>query len=81
MKQRNINQNDLIRYGVTNDTIDRLKKDEHISTYTLNKLCLIIGCTPNDIIEVVATKEELLYLEENKIERKYKKDTAFKIKL
>ncbi|WP_334294259.1 helix-turn-helix domain-containing protein [Roseburia sp. AF22-8AC] len=34
-----------------NKTLDGLKHNKNITVLTLEKLCTIIGCTPNDIIE------------------------------
>lgn len=40
------------KYGFSNGTIDRLRANEHISTYTIEKLCNVLKCTPNDIIKI-----------------------------
>ena len=51
MKKRGITKYQLVHtYGFSNGTIDRLRKDEHISTVTLERLCAILKCTPNDIL-------------------------------
>ena len=34
---------------IENKTLDSLKKDKNITMLTPEKLCTIIGCTPNDI--------------------------------
>ena len=53
MRKKNITKYKLIKvYGFSNGTIDRLRANEHISTYTLEKLCIILECTPEDIIEI-----------------------------
>ena len=74
LRKRNISQYDLIRYGIDTRTLTRLRRDLPIETTTLNRLCLIIGCQPNDIIEVVHTMEEIDDLKKNRIERKYQKE-------
>ena len=54
MKNKQITKYKLIKeYGFSNGTIDRLRANEHISTYTLEKLCVILECTPMDILEFV----------------------------
>ena len=54
MKKRKITKYKLVKeYGFSNGTIDRLRGNEHISTYSLEKLCNILNCKPNDIIEFV----------------------------
>ena len=50
MKEKGITQYHLLKSGIDNKTLDRLKKDKNITLLTLEKLCTIIGCTPNDII-------------------------------
>ena len=50
MKQNGISQYFLIKNGIDNKTLDSLKKNKNITMITLEKLCKIIGCTPNDIV-------------------------------
>ena len=52
MQKKGISQYRLTKeYGVSNGQLDRLRKNEHISTYTLNKLCMILDCDLEDIAE------------------------------
>ena len=41
---------ETVESAVTN-ALDGLKHNKNITVLTLEKLCTIIGCTPNDIIE------------------------------
>ncbi|MBR2894499.1 MAG: helix-turn-helix transcriptional regulator [Oscillospiraceae bacterium] len=50
MERRNVSQYQLLKGGIDNKTLDSLKKGKNITMVTLEKLCKIIGCTPNDII-------------------------------
>ena len=50
MRERNITQYYLLQNGIDNKTLDSLKKNKNISLLTMEKLCDIIGCTPNDIV-------------------------------
>lgn len=50
MKERNITQYYLLQNGIDNKTLDSLKKNKNITLLTMQKLCDIIGCTPNDIV-------------------------------
>ena len=51
-KQRGLNQYRLIKYcNVSKGTLCRIKKGEHISTSTAEKLCNILNCRIEDIIE------------------------------
>lgn len=57
MKKRNITKYSLVKdYGLSNGTIDRLRNNDHISTYTIEKLCIILKCTPNDILIIINDK-------------------------
>ena len=40
----------VVRVLSDNKTLDALKKNKNITLLTLEKLCDIIGCTPNDIV-------------------------------
>ena len=52
MKKKGITKYRLIKeFGFSNGTIDRLRANQHISTFTLEKLCTILDCKPDDIID------------------------------
>jgi DNA-binding Xre family transcriptional regulator len=52
MKERQISQYKLDReYGFSPGQIARLRKNENITIYTLNRLCEILQCRVEDIIE------------------------------
>ncbi|MGF0040281.1 helix-turn-helix domain-containing protein [Peptoniphilaceae bacterium SGI.131] len=53
MKTKNVSQYKLLQSGIDNRTLDRLKKNQNITLLTLEKLCVILECTPNDIVEFV----------------------------
>ena len=50
MKKNNISQYQLLKQGIDNKTLNRLKNNKNITVLTLLKLCEILDCTPNDII-------------------------------
>ena len=50
MEQKNISQYKLLKSGIDNRTLDSLKKGKNITMLSLNKLCNILECTPNDIV-------------------------------
>ena len=51
MKEKNITTYTLIyKYNLNPRTINNLKHDRGITVDTLEKLCKILDCTPNDII-------------------------------
>ena len=52
MKERGISQYRLIKeFGFSSGQLDRLRKNENISTFTLNRLCEILDCTLDEIVE------------------------------
>ena len=50
MKRNNVTQYQLLKGGIDNRTLDSLKKNKNITMITLEKLCRIVCCTPNDIV-------------------------------
>ena len=52
MQDKGISQYKLIKdYGISSGQLDRLRKNENISTFTLDKLCTILDCSLDDIAE------------------------------
>ena len=51
-KARGVSQYKLMKeYGFSSGQLDRLRKNENISTYTLNRLCEILHCSLDEIAE------------------------------
>lgn len=54
MKKRGISQYKLVKdYHFSNGQLDRLRKNENVSTNTLNELCFILDCKLEDIAEYI----------------------------
>lgn len=53
MKEKQVSQYKLLKSGIDNKTLDALKKSKNITLLTLEKLCYILDCTPNDIVEFI----------------------------
>lgn len=52
MKDKGISQYKLIKeFNISTGQLDRLRKNENVSTYTLNSLCEILDCRLSDIAE------------------------------
>ena len=52
MKKRDISTYTLIhKYGINPRTINNLKHNKSITMFTLERLCEILNCEPNDIIK------------------------------
>lgn len=56
MEEKGISQYFLLKSGIDNKTLDSLKKNKNITLLTVEKLCNILDCRPNDIVEFI--KEE-----------------------
>lgn len=56
MRERKLTQYHLLKSGIDNKTLDSLKKGKNITMLTLEKLCNIIGCTPNDVVRFIKTE-------------------------
>lgn len=50
MKSKEVSQYQLLQSGIDNKTLDSLKKNKNITLLTVEKLCIILNCTPNDIV-------------------------------
>ena len=52
MQKQGITTYTLInKYNINPHTLNNLKHNKSITMYTLEKLCSILDCTPNDIIK------------------------------
>lgn len=50
MEEKGITQYRLLKSGIDNKTLDTLKKNNNITLLTLEKLCRILDCEPNDVV-------------------------------
>lgn len=51
LEEKHISQYKLIESGIDRKTLDSLRKNKNITLLTVEKLCKILDCTPNDILE------------------------------
>ena len=52
MKRKGVSQYKLLKdYHFSSGQLDRLRKNENVSSYTLNQLCQILDCRLEDIAE------------------------------
>ena len=49
MEKRNITQYYLVNNGIDYRTMHQLRNNKNITALTIEKLCRILNCTPNDI--------------------------------
>ena len=59
MKRKGISQYALIKkYGVSPAQITRLKRNESVSTHTIDIFCKILNCNVEDIMEYIPEESE-----------------------
>lgn len=59
MKRQGISQYRLIKdYKISSGQLDRLRKNDNVSTFTLNQLCKILNCKLDDIAEYVEDERQ-----------------------
>ena len=52
MKEKKTSQYRLItKYGISTGQINRLKKNQYVSTHTIGVLCTILKCSVQDVME------------------------------
>ncbi len=51
MEEAEISQYRLHKEGISNSTITRLKRDQTVSTETIDRLCRLLKCDVGDIME------------------------------
>lgn len=76
MSKRGITKYALIyHYGLSSNTLRRMSHGEAITTATINELCLILHCEPQDILSFEVTEEEREFQEQREAEIGKKKKT------
>lgn len=74
MKKRGVTKYSLIyHYGISSNTLRRMSHGESITTSTVNELCLILHCEPQDILSFEITDEEKAFTEQREAEISMKK--------
>ena len=53
MHRKGFSQYRLLKAGIDNKTLDTLKKGNNITLLTLEKICAILECTPNEVVQFV----------------------------
>ena len=51
MKEEKVSQYRLQKEGISNSTLTRLKRNETVSTETIDRLCRILKCNVDEIME------------------------------
>lgn len=56
MQKKKVSQYRLLKAGIDNKTLDSIKKGNNITLLTVEKLCSILDCTPNDVVRFIAER-------------------------
>ena len=59
MEEKGITTYRLINQGIDSRTISNLKQNQNITMLTAEKLCRIIGCEIQDIVEFVEEEQDI----------------------
>ena len=57
MKQKGVSQYQLINCGIEKSLLERLRKNQNITLISIERLCRILECTPNDVFTFVDEKQ------------------------
>lgn len=52
-QEKGISQYDLINMGVQRSVLQRIRECKNMTLYTMEQLCTLLDCTPNDIVTFV----------------------------
>lgn len=53
LERKGITQYQLIKeHGFSTGTLDALRKNKSVTVNTIETLCLLLDCTPNDILKI-----------------------------
>lgn len=58
LKTSNVSQYRLLKSGISHSTLARLKKNQSVSVDTIDKLCDILQCRVEDIIEHIPNPDK-----------------------
>lgn len=57
MERKGISQYSLLKSGIDNKTLDSIKKGKNLTLLTLEKICMILDCTPNEVVRFIKETE------------------------
>ena len=59
MKKRGISQYTLIKnYHISAGQLTRLRRNESVSTHTIEAFCKILSCQPGDLMEYIPDEDQ-----------------------
>ena len=54
--KKRLSQYDLIKMGVDRRTMNYLRQNKNVTVLTIDKICTLLKCTPNDVFEILPNK-------------------------
>ena len=57
LKAKRITQYQLIEMGIDRRTMNWLRQNKNVTVLTIDKLCTLLKCTPNDVLEILPDEE------------------------
>lgn len=70
LERKGLSQYDLEQMGVDHRLLDKIRHNRNITVETLGMLCVMLKCTPNDILEIVPTADEISKIESQRLPRR-----------
>ena len=53
MEEKGVSQYKMIELGIDRRVLDALRKNKNITLLTVEKLCKVLDCKPNDIVKFI----------------------------
>ena len=53
MRKKEISQYSLLKAGIDNKTLDAIKKGKNITLLTLERICTVLDCSPNEVVRFI----------------------------
>lgn len=58
--EKDMNKSDLKEKAqITSNVIARMSKNTYVDLKTIEKICIALNCSPNEIFEIIKDKDEL----------------------
>ena len=58
MNNKHVTQYRLLKSGIDNKTLDSLKKGKNITLLTVEKICIILNCKPEEVFCFINENEQ-----------------------
>ena len=57
LEKKGLPQTFLIENGIDSKTLQKLRTNGNITVKTLNRICLLLKCKPNDVLDILPDHE------------------------